>query len=272
MLAVAAPPEDEQGEGRCHRQRHHERGESGEDVGQAEGPEQGALQPAHEQDRQEDQRDDKGRVDHAAADLERGGEHYLPQRSGLGQGAIEPQPTADVLHVDDRVVHHFTQGDRQSAQRERVDAVAQRGEDHDGGEQREWNGRERDGRRTQVGQEEHQHDGHEGGAQQQGVGQVADGQVDELGGPEEIGMEGQPRGLDCRTEVAQRRLRPRLDVTGIGAELGRDHDDAAAFPIDGAVAERCLGAGRHPGNVAQAEDHSISLRDYAGTDLLRRGH
>ena len=67
------------------------------------------------------------------------------------------QPPHHVLHVDDRVVDQRADGDRQAAERHRVDGGAERAQHQDRGGQRQRHRGQRDRGRAQVG-EEQQHD------------------------------------------------------------------------------------------------------------------
>ena len=93
--------------------------------------------------------------------------------------AVLAQSPVDVLDVHDGVVHQFTDGHGQAAQRHRVDGQAKPLEyqrrDHD----RQRNGRERDERGAEVEQENEQDDYHQDAAVAKGFLDVVDSQVDE---------------------------------------------------------------------------------------------
>ena len=56
--------------------------------------------------------------------------------SRVARLAIQPEPPDDVLDVDDRVIHHFTQRDDQTGEHHGVDDRATLPEDERGREQR----------------------------------------------------------------------------------------------------------------------------------------
>jgi len=78
---------------------------------------------------------------------------------------IFTQPAQDVFHVNNRIIHHFTDGDGQSAERDGVERNAELVERQDRREQRKWDRRQGNERRAKMAKEQKQHHRHQHRAQ-----------------------------------------------------------------------------------------------------------
>ena len=94
------------------------------------------MQAGQRQHREENQRDDERRINDRRANFERGVQDDAEDGARLGAGLIFPEPAEDVLHVDDRVVHHFADGNGQAAEGDGVERHATFVEQDDRREQR----------------------------------------------------------------------------------------------------------------------------------------
>ena len=91
--------------------------------------------PEQREQRHEHQHDDERGVDDAGAHFVGGGTTTLERRSAdCPARVVLAQAPKDVLDIDDRVVDEFADGDREAAERHRVDGQAHQLE-NDGGRQ-----------------------------------------------------------------------------------------------------------------------------------------
>ena len=151
--------EHAEGEERRHRPRDQERGEQRDRDREGEGDEE-ELDLALEEDRrhEHDDRRDRRREDRHR-DLARGVEHGLAAR---GDGEV--QVPVDVLELHDRVVHEPPDGQREAAQREDVERLAEEVHADEGQQNRERDRDRDDQRRGERAQEDQDHDEGERGA------------------------------------------------------------------------------------------------------------
>jgi len=242
---------------RRHRERDAERGERRQHVGERQRAEQRALETAEQEDGQEDEGHHDRRVDDGAAHLHRGGEHDV-ERAGTGGRAAQPPP--GVLDVDDRVVHHLPDGDREAAEHHDVEGRARRTQHGHGREQRERDGDHAHHRRPQLGREDQEHERHQDGAGQERAAQVAKGVRHEARLAEH-------RPLDAHVggQRAHDRLERVLDRRGDGQHvllglLGDEQHDAAL-----AVHDRVAHGDRRPlphvGDGGERHGHVIPARE-----------
>ena len=101
----------------------------------------------------------------------------------------EPQPAKDVLGVDDGIVHHLAERDRQTAEHHDVEADAEVVEHQHGAEQRRRDRGGADERGARVEQKQEQHDHHQRRADQQVALHIAHRGLDEVGGTEQPRIE-----------------------------------------------------------------------------------
>ena len=206
--------------------RHAKRRQQRHDVRVRQRGQQAPFHAGQPEDRQEHQDDDDGGEDDGRADLDRRVAHDDRGRPALlrRQRRILPKPAHDVLDVDDRVVHERADGDRQPAERHRIDRHVEAAQHEDGGSQRQRHRRERDGRGARVGQkDQHDRDHQEAAVTQRGY-HVVDGDLDEVGLPEYQPIDRDPRWqlLLQRVEFA---VEERRDLNRVRARLLLHADD-----------------------------------------------
>jgi hypothetical protein len=83
-------------------------------------------------------------------------EHDLDPRPGILEGAVLPEASQDVFHIDNGVIYNDPHSNGKSSQGHGVEAHAEPLQDRYRREQRERNGGRGDGRRAEIEQEEHQ--------------------------------------------------------------------------------------------------------------------
>ena len=242
---------------RRHRERDAERGERRQHVGERQRAEQRALEAAEQEDRQEHERHHDRRVDDGAAHLHRGGEHDV---EGAGAGGRAAQPPPGVLDVDDRVVHHLPDGDREAAEHHDVEGRARRAQHGHGREQRERDGDHAHHRRPQLGGEDQEHERYQDGAGQERAAQVAKGVRHEARLAEH-------RPLDAHVggQRAHDRLERVLDRRGDGQHvllglLGDEQHDAG-LAVHDRVAHRHRRPVRHVGDARERHRDVIPTRE-----------
>ncbi len=135
----------------------------------------------------------------------------------------------DVLDNDDSVVDHEADGDRQSHQREVVEAVAQFVEHRERTDQRERHGDGRNDGRPEIAQEQENYHDHQRHGQQQCELHVVDRGADGLGavGNDSDFDRGRDRGLQHR----QHRFDPLDRIDDIGTGLALDCEDDRALVV-----------------------------------------
>ncbi len=106
-----------------------ERGQDGEHVGERQRPEERAGEAIEKEHRQENKDHDEAgdRPPRCALRCEALSTTWNAD-SGLPASAIQPQPAQDVLHVDDRVVDHFAEGDDEAGEDHRIHACRRENE------------------------------------------------------------------------------------------------------------------------------------------------
>ncbi len=251
-------------------QRDDQRGQHRERIGDPERREQPSRQPRQYQDRQHDEQHREGGVDDGAANFEAGVEHHRRDRARRREIAVLAQAADDVLDIDDSVVDHHADRDRQAAQRHRVERHAETLQDDDRRQQRQRDREARDRRRAQVEQEEEDDEDDQHAAGQQRTAHVAGCGVDEGGRPEQVGMQRDAGLFEAGPQARQRRLQPLADAIRVGAVLLVDVEDDGGPALDRRRAERRRRRLRHRRDVAQ-EDAALRRRREHGTgDLARR--
>jgi hypothetical protein len=98
----------------------------------------------------------------------------------VAEPGVLAQAAEDVLHVDDRVIDHLAQRDREAPEGEGIDSEPQQIEGDDASKERERDRRQGDCRGPRIREKDEQDACDEDRSQQEGAGDVAESQVDEL--------------------------------------------------------------------------------------------
>ena len=128
-------------------------------------------------------------------------------------------------------------------------------EDERGCHQREGDRGEADDGRPPLEEEGDEDEHHEQRPEQQGVGQVRDRDLDELGGPEDVVVDVDPR--QARPHLVERLVDPARDVERVRPRELLDHHQEALVVVDDRVAEERLVAPRHRAEVAELERRPV---------------
>ena len=165
----------------------------------------------------------------------------------------------DVLDLDDGVVDHEADRDRQGHQREIVEAVAQLVQHRESTDQRQRHGDRRNNRRPEITKEYEDHHDDQRNRQQQRELHVVDRCADGLGAiGNDIDLDG---GRDRGLKHGHHRLDPvhRLDDVGSGLALDRQKDGALRVEPGGnqLVLSRADGAA----DIADADRRPVTIGD-----------
>ena len=228
------------------------------DVGDAEGREELAFHPPEGKQRHEHQHDEDraehDRVSHLAAGLV----DHPESRFGFGRVGVLAEPSENVLDVDDRIIHEFTDGDREPAERHRVDRHSEPLEDQARDDDREGYGRERDESRSEVKEKQKQHDHHEDAPVTERLDDVLDRKIDERFLLVELGVH-----LDVCRQRAAELVEGFRHVIGelprVGSWLLGDDEDHGRMPVDRRISPLHLRSLRDPRHLRQ---HNRPLRGW----------
>src|ERR1043166_2482769 len=145
---------------------------------------------------------------------------------GFGQRLVLAQPAENIFHVDNRIIHHFTQRDDQSAERNGVNRNAKLLQDDDRGEQGQRNGRQRNTGGPNTSEQKEQDHRDQDRAQRQGMFHVAQGRLDKRGGPVQTRIELDAFAGEDRFHFRQGSLQRGGHFHGVSAKLaghGKQH-------------------------------------------------
>ena len=145
----------------CYRERYNERCKDAGYVGHTERHEDAAFDALQREERKEHEHHDDGGVHDGVAHFAARAEDDAHGGLRFRERPVLAQPSMHVLHIHDRIIDQLTDGDGQTAQRERVDTDAQHLEHNGRDEERERDRGERDHRGAHVQQEEEEDDDHE---------------------------------------------------------------------------------------------------------------
>ena len=165
-------------------------------------------------DRSKHQHHDKCRVDDTRPDFHRRNDHDESHGPRQRKRPILAQTPRDVLDVDDGIIDDFAQRHRQPPQREGIDRIPHRAENHHRRQQRDRNRGERDRGCTRVEQKEQQDPGNQHTSDQERVRDVRERQVDEPGRAKDVGMQRDLIRAERRAEARRRRGLPRPPLPG----------------------------------------------------------
>ena len=165
----------------------------------------------------------------------------------------------DVLDLDDGVVDHETDRDRQGHQREVVETVAHFVEHREGADQRQRHGDGRDNGRPETTQEYEDHHDDERNRQQQRELHVGDRCADGLGA---IGNDvyldgGRDRGLEHR----HHRLDPTDGLDDVGAGLALDRQNDRPLLVEPGGNQLVLSRADGVADIADADRRPVAIGD-----------
>ena len=192
------------------------------------------MYTAHEEKRKHDQGNDEAGIDDSAAYLDRSLVDDLQGRARGWQTTVFPQPAVDILHINDRIVHHLANGNCQPSQSHSVDGSTPRPQHCHRGEQGEGNGGQADKRRAQVGEEDQQDHNHQGCPQQQGTAHIGQRALNKRRLAKEAAVELYSRGK-CRTELVDYLFHPPAHLQGVRPDLLGNNEQDAVFSFNGRV-------------------------------------
>jgi hypothetical protein len=272
FLAVGGGSGQEQGgESRRQGEGDQQRGKGGGDVGIPERSEKSSLDAAEKEDRKENERHDERGVDDGAADFQRRFEDDAEDRQRLREPAILPKSPEDVLHVDDGVVHHLPDGDRQSSQRHGVQGRPGAAQDEDRREQGDGNRGEADGRGPEVHEEQNQDDGHQDGSEPESALEVSHRPLDERGLPEQLLVN-----ADALRESMGKLFQSALQGSGhfqrVGARKLVDFEDDPRTSVDGGIPDLELRSEADLGHLPQRDGNAVAIKDDRLLQIRRRAH
>ncbi len=167
--------------------------------------------------------------------------------------------SSDVLDLDDGVVDHESDRDRQGHQREVVETVAHFEEHREGADQRQRHGDGRDNRRPETAQEYEDHHDDKRNRQHQCELHVGDRCADGLGA---IGNDiyldgGRNRGLQDR----HHRLDSTYGLDDVGAGLALDRQDNRPLIVEPAGDQLVLSRADGAADISDADRRSIAIGD-----------
>ena len=244
--------------------------QNGNDVGLSEWREQPAFDARQREQRNKDQHDDHRRVDDAGAHFLRRGHHDVEDSPGASGCPVLPQAAKDVLHVDDRIVDEFADGNRQSSERHCIDRESGEMKDRRCGEDGNRYGGERDRRRSPVQEKGEEHDGHHDDRLEQHHLEIVNGRLDEVGLAEQDLI-----GFHPGREASRRLLQALLDFAcqddRIDAGLLFHGDNDGWFPHVTRVSALELRRKLDLGDLAQVDRRVASRRHHQIAQVVQAG-
>ncbi len=151
---------------------------------------------------------------------------------GAPQRTVFAEAAKDVLDVDDRVVDHLANSDRESAEGHRVERRAHALQDYDRYQQRERNGGERDESGPEIIKEEHQDDRDQNAAEKKRRADVADSGLNEACRAKQVGMQGDSFGYENGLEIFERSIDAGRNLNCVSSELRRELNDHAGLALN----------------------------------------
>src|ERR1700730_254574 len=165
----------------------------------------------------------------------------------------------DVLDLDDRVVDHEADRDRQGHQGEVVETVAEFVEHPEGANERQRHGDSRDNGRPEISQEYEDHHYDERNRQQQRELHVGDRCADGLGAiGNDIYLDG---GGYRRLEHRQHRFDPAHRLDDVGSRLALDRQDDRSLLVEPAGNQLVLSRTDGVADIAYADRRPVAIGD-----------
>ena len=178
--------------------------------------------------------------------------------ASYGESAFLHMPH-DVLDLDDGVVDHEADRDRQGHQREVVEAVAELVEHREGADQRQRHGDGRNDGRPEIAQEHEDHHDHQRDRQHQRELHVGDRCADGLGAVgNDINLDG---GRDRGLEHRHHRLDPVYRLDDVGAGLALDRQNDRPLLVEPARDQLVLWRTDGAADIAYADRRSVAIGD-----------
>src|SRR5829696_7413776 len=259
--------QEEQAQRRCDGQGDEHRHEHSQPVGEHERPEERPGEPPQKEDRHYRDDVDQRRVGDRGPHLHRGIEHDGERRAVASLRASLPETPYDILHVDDRIVHHDAYGDDEPREDHRVDGgVAHHEHDHRP-DHRQRDRDQADERGAPLEEERGQDQNHEQDAEQQRRRKVLDRHLDEGGRAEDRRV--YVHAGEAGAHLVDGLFDAPRNLHGVGVrELLNDQHQAGAVVDDGLTGERLVTT-HHVPHVAEAHFLAVSPLDRHLGEVLR---
>ena len=247
-----------------------EAGEDRDDVGHAQRREQPPLDAGEREQGDEHQDNDGGGVDDARAHLLGRLGDDGKRRRRLRLGPVLAQAPEHVLDADDGVVDQLADGDRESAQRHRIDGEAEQLKDDHRHQHGYRNGRQRNERRAPVHQEQEQDHGDDDEGLDQNSQHIVDRDLDERSLPKQHVDGGDALRQDA-LEIAQGGLNLPGQLEGVGVGLFLNaKDDGGIAHVSGVAAfdtRRIV----HRGDLTEPDCDPLAIGNSQGFQVLQAG-